>query len=239
MKKLSVVIPCYNEAKNIPLILERFQSVSTRPDVELLILDNGSTDESENVIATLLPKYSFARTMRVPVNKGYGYGIVQGLKFLSDSEFIGWTHADMQTDPHDILKALEIIEFNSDTAKLYVKGQRRGRPFFDNLFTLGMSIFESVYLGGHFWDINAQPNVFHHSFFEQWKNPPDDFSLDLYALYMAERRGLRLERFDVEFSKRIHGTSKWNTSFGAKWKFIKRTLDFSVKLKQSFHTQKI
>jgi hypothetical protein len=30
----------------------------------------------------------------------------------------------------------------------------------------------------------------------------------------------------------VHGTSSWNTSIGAKWKFIKRTLDFSVNLKR-------
>src|SRR5579883_2800478 len=141
MKKLSVVIPCYNEAENIPLILERFQAVCTRSDVELLILDNGSTDRSPEIISQQLPSYSFARTTRVPVNKGYGYGIVQGLQFVSDSEYIGWTHADMQTDPFDIIRALEIIEKNSNPQDIYVKGQRRGRPLFDNFFTWGMSLF--------------------------------------------------------------------------------------------------
>jgi len=230
VSKLSVVIPCYNEEKNIPLILERFKAVSTRPDVELLILDNGSTDNSPRVIEELLPNYAFAKTSRVPVNQGYGYGIVQGLKVLT-SDYIGWTHADMQTDPHDIIKALDILEFNSDPTNMYIKGQRRGRPLVDNVFTFGMSVFESAYLGGQLWDINAQPNVFHRTFFETWTNPPDDFSLDLYALYLAQKRNLRIHRFDVEFTERIHGESKWNTSLGAKWKFIKRTLEFSVKLK--------
>lgn len=232
MTKLSVVIPCYNEEKNIPLILERFKAVSQRPDVELLLLDNGSTDQTPRVLQELLPQYPFAKTFCVPVNKGYGYGIVQGLKCLH-STYIGWTHADMQTDPHDIIKALDILEFNSDPENMYVKGQRRGRPFADNFFTCGMSLFETAYMGVPLWDINAQPNVFHRQFFESWTNPPDDFSLDLYALYMAERRGLTVHRFDVEFTARLHGTSSWNTSLGAKWKFIKRTLDFSVKLKRS------
>lgn len=230
MAKLSVVIPCYNEADNIPLILERFQSVSERLDVELLLLDNGSTDRSPEIIEKLLPQYTFCRTSRVNVNQGYGYGIVQGLKVL-DSAFIGWTHADMQTDPMDILKALDIIENSSSPERTYVKGRRRGRPFMDNFFTFGMSIFESLYLGGRLWDINAQPNIFHRSFFESWKDPPNDFALDLYALYLAQRHGLEVKRFDVKFTERIHGTSKWNTGFGAKMKFVKRTLDYSVKLK--------
>ncbi|MDZ4833643.1 MAG: glycosyltransferase family 2 protein [Candidatus Melainabacteria bacterium] len=232
MTKLSVVIPCYNEAKNIPLILERFQAVNTRPDVELLMLDNGSTDDSPRVLQEHLPHYPFAKTLCVPVNKGYGYGIVQGLKSLQ-STYIGWTHADMQTDPHDIIKALDIMEFNADPKDMYVKGQRRGRPAADNVFTCGMSLFESVYMGAPLWDINAQPNIFHRDFFQTWTNPPDDFSLDLYALYMANRQGLKIHRFDVEFTPRLHGTSSWNTSLGAKWKFIKRTLDFSFKLKRA------
>ncbi|MBX9668615.1 MAG: glycosyltransferase family 2 protein [Candidatus Obscuribacterales bacterium] len=232
MSKLAVVIPCYNEAKNIPLILERFQSLAPRADVELLILDNGSKDDSPQVIEQLLPHYSFAKTARVKVNQGYGYGIVEGLKCLT-SDYVGWTHADMQTDPNDILRALEIIEFNNDPLNIYVKGQRRGRPLMDNVFTCGMSFFESVYLGGQLWDINAQPNIFHRTFFEAWKSPPHDFSLDLYALYMAQNKGLKVHRFDVEFTERIHGTSNWNTSLGAKWKFIKRTLDYSIKLKTS------
>ena len=87
-------------------------------------------------------------------------------------------------------------------------------------------------MGERLHDINAQPNIFHRSFFESWDNPPHDFSLDLYALYMAKKRKISVVRFDVLFPERIHGTSSWNTGFAAKKKFIKRTLDFSSKLKK-------
>lgn len=230
--KLSIVVPCYNEAKNIPLTLERFKSVCKRDDVELLMLDNGSTDNSPEVLANLLPGYGFARTSRVPVNKGYGFGIVQGLRELT-SDYVGWTHADMQTDPNDIFRALDIIESHNNRTDIYVKGQRRGRPLSDNVFTCGMSLFESAWLGTALWDINAQPNIFHRSFFERWVNPPDDFALDLYALYTAAKQNLQLVRFDVSFTERLHGTSSWNTGMASKWKFVKRTLDYSFKLKQS------
>lgn len=82
------------------------------------------------------------------------------------------------------------------------------------------------------WDINAQPNIFHRSFFESLHNTPKDFSLDLYFLYMAKKRGLNVIRFDVLFPERVHGESSWNTGFLSKWKFIKRTIDFSIKLKK-------
>lgn len=227
--KLSVVIPCYNEKENIPLILERFGELIKREDIEVILVDNGSTDGSSRILEELLPKYPFAKTTTVPVNQGYGYGILQGLKECR-GEYLGWTHADMQTDPKDILKALHIIEKVKEP--VFVKGNRKGRPLFDVFFTVGMSLFESLYLRKSLYDINAQPNLFPRAFYESWENPPYDFSLDLYAFYMARTRNLKVIRFPVLFPERIHGESKWNTGLAAKWKFIKRTIEFSVKLKK-------
>lgn len=230
--KLSIVVPCYNEEENIPLILERFNDVINRDDVEVVLVDNGSTDCSAEVFDKLLPRYSFARMVKVPVNQGYGYGILQGLKECR-GEYIGWTHADMQTDPADVLKALDLIE--EEKGLVFVKGNRKGRPLFDVFFTVGMSVFETCYLHEKLYDINAQPNIFPKVFYQGWENPPHDFSLDLYALYMARKKGLKVVRFAVEFPERVHGSSKWNTGLAAKWKFIKRTMDFSVKLKKNIY----
>jgi len=232
MHKLSIIVPCYNEAKNIPLILEKFKSVIKRDDIEVLLVNNGSTDNSANVMSELLPNYSFARVVNVKLNQGYGFGITSGL-LEAKGEFIGYTHADMQTDPEDVLKALEVIENQENPKNCYIKGDRKGRPLFDQFFTMGMSAFESIYLGTKLWDINAQPNIFHRSFFDSVKNScPKDFSLDLYFLYMAQKNCLEVIRFDVVFPERIHGSSSWNDGFASKWKFIKRTLDFSFKLKK-------
>lgn len=226
--KLSIVVPCYNEAENIPLILKRFQQV-VEDNMEVVLVNNGSTDNSADILKKLLPDFKFARLVNVPVNKGYGYGILQGLKSC-DSDYIGWTHADMQTDPNDVVKAWQIVK--NDNGNVYVKGNRKGRPFGDTFFTWGMGVFETLYMGEKLDDINAQPNIFPKNFFDTWKNPPYDFALDLYAVYMAKKQGLKLIRFPVLFPERIHGESKWNTGIKAKWKFIKRTIDFSVKLKK-------
>ena len=217
--KLSIVVPCYNEEQNIPLILERFGEVIERDDIEVILVDNGSTDGSAQSLTRLLPAYSFARTVKVEVNQGYGYGILQGLKECKG------------TDPGDILKALSIIE--EERGLVFVKGNRRNRPFFDVFFTVGMSLFETCYLHKKLYDINAQPNVFPKVFFDGWENPPHDFSLDLYALYMARKKNLKVVRFPVLFPERIYGESKWNTGLKAKWKFIERTIEFSVNLKKN------
>lgn len=230
--KFSIIVPCYNESKNIPLILKRFDAVISRDDIEVVLVNNGSTDDSQDVINASLGQFSFARTTLVKVNQGYGFGILSGLR-EAKGEFIGWTHADMQTDPADVIKAFEIIESNNSHEHVYVKGNRRGRSIFDNIFTYGMSLFETFYLGCTLWDINAQPNIFHRSFFQSWNNPPHDFALDLYVLYQAKKEKLNIIRFDVDFPPRVHGQSHWNTGLAAKWKFIKRTMDFSVELKRN------
>ena len=228
--KLSIVVPCYNEEQNIPLILNRFAEVIQRDDIEVILVDNGSTDDSARVIAGLMPKYPFVRTVRVEVNQGYGYGILQGLRECR-GEYIGWTHADMQTDPGDILKALAIIE--KEQGLVFVKGNRKGRPLFAVFCTAGMSLFETCYLHKKLYDINAQPNIFPKVFYDGWENQPHDFSLDLYALYMARKKGLKVVRFPVLFPERVYGESKWNTGLMAKWKFIKRTVAFSINLKKN------
>ena len=230
--KLSIIVPCYNEAKNIPLILKKFAGTIKRQDVEVLLVNNGSSDNSQEILNKLVSNYSFVRVIEVEVNQGYGFGITSGL-CEAKGEFLGYTHADMQTDPADTIKALENIEAHQDPKNCYLKGYRKGRPIFDEFFTIGMSIFESIYLGAKLWDINAQPNIFHRSFFEKIKNDcPKDFSLDLYFLYIANKKKLNIIRFDVYFPKRIFGSSSWNKGLISKLKFIKRTVEFSMKLKK-------
>ncbi len=229
--KLSIVIPCYNEAENIPLILKRFSEVIRKENIEVILVNNGSTDNTAAVLKELLPKYRFARTVLVKENQGYGYGILQGLD-SADGDYMGWTHADMQTDPKDVVKAYKIIR-KSSGKKLYVKGNRKGRPIFDTLFTFGMSVFETLFFMTPMEDINAQPNIFPLEFYKKWRNPPHDFALDLYAMYMAKKHGITIKRFPVLFPERIHGESKWNNEgFKSKWKFIKRTIRFSIELKK-------
>jgi hypothetical protein len=84
-------------------------------------------------------------------------------------------------------------------------------------------------------DINAQPTMFHRSFFETWHNVPDDFAFDLYAYWRAKEAGLNFQRFPVHFGPRKFGNSHWNTGLCSRLKFIRRTVAFSLKLKGSLN----
>jgi glycosyltransferase involved in cell wall biosynthesis len=230
MNGLSIVVPCYNEEKSILTILDGFKYAIKNYPIEVVLVDNGSCDNSAQVLKKLLPKYSFAKTTRVEVNQGYGFGILQGLK-KATGEFLGWTHADLQTDPADVVRAYELLKDTGFAKNIFVKGTRKNRSYFDQFFTLGMSCFELAYLHKFFWDINGQPNLFHRSFYESWKQPPHDFSLDLYAYYMAKKLKFDIRRFKVVFGNRVHGEAS-NASLKQKYNLTMRTLAFSTKLRR-------
>ena len=229
--RLSLVIPCYNEARNLPLLVARLRETFVRDDVEVVLVDNGSTDGSAAVLAGLLHDTPRIRSVRVEKNQGYGFGILAGLA-AAEGEIIGWTHADMQTDPADALRGLALFDAAAEPQRLFVKGRRYGRPLADVVFTVGMSVFETLLMRRRMWDINAQPTLFPRTLFAAWQDAPHDFSLDLYAYYQAIHRGLRVRRFPVRFGERAHGSSHWNVNWQAKARFIRRTVDFSLRLRK-------
>lgn len=230
--KTTLVIPCYNEFANLSLLIERCEQVFDETSVEVILVDNGSTDMSPVFLRERLNGHSFIRSVRVDVNQGYGFGILSGLR-AANTELLAWTHADLQTDPADVLTGLTRFDGADNSAEMFVKGKRYGRPFADRVFTAGMGIFETILLGEKLWDINAQPTIFSRRFFQEWIDPPSDFSLDLYAFYKARHSGLVVKRFPVAFGKRAHGVSHWNVDLRSKVKFIRRTVEYSFRLRKS------
>ena len=231
--KFSLIIPCFNESRCLPSLLEKCKPIALIEDYEVIFVDNGSTDETPNLLKQLLPSYSGCRSLRVEKNLGYGEGILCGLK-AARGEILGWTHADLQTNPRDVLIGLELFTQKwPNSNNILAKGRRYGRPLKDVLFTIGMSLFETVLLKRLFWDINAQPNLFSREFFETWKaDAPKDFALDLFVYFIAQKNGLAIKRFPVKFTERPFGISHWNIDWKSKMKFIIRTIQFSLELKK-------
>lgn len=232
----SLIIPCYNEAKTLPSLLCRLnECYGGTEGYEIILVDNGSTDDSPAILAGAVATMPFARTVRVELNQGYGWGILQGLA-AAKGEYLGWTHADMQTDPGDALQGFAKLCTQGGN-RAFVKGRRYGRPLADSAFTVGMSCFDSLLFGLPLWDINAQPTLFTRAFYETWNKPPKDFALDLFAYANAAKQKLPIERFPVLFGKRQHGISHWNVNWMAKLKFIRRTMLFSFALRKIWGQQ--
>lgn len=232
----SVVVPCYNEEKNIRRLVERFDRIHSSlkengKKMELILVDNGSVDGSHALIQSIMGSRDYIKEVQVKVNQGYGYGILQGLKACV-GEYLFWIHADLQLPPEAILDMIHILDESNQPKGILIKGNRKNRPLSDRFFTFGMSIFESAYLGALMHDINAQPTCIPKSFFETWKNPPSDFSLDLYVYYTAVKSGLKIIRIPVKQSERTEGKSSWNTGLKSRVRLIIHTITYSKTLKR-------
>lgn len=227
MPQLSVVLPCYNEAKNIPLILKGYSRIAKLLPMELILVDNGSTDDTEGVLKKELLRNGFARSVKVKKNIGYGFGIVSGMK-CAKGEFLAFSHADMQCDPYDLYKAWKILSSSKTPEKTMVKGRRAGRS---NFFTSCFHATATVLFLRRFDDVNGQPKMFHRSLLEMMKNPPHGFALDFYVQRMALKNGFEVRGFPVKFKKRVHGKSSWATSIRSRVKTIARLGLYLVKLR--------
>ena len=227
-RSTTLVIPCFNEAGNAEQLVTRAKlAIEESPSLDIVFVDNGSTDGTFELINALVENIERLSLCRVEKNIGYGNGIKHGLKFAKGA-VVGWTHADLQTDPLDAVRA--IANYPKEDVRFLIKGARSGRPLSDKLFTFGMSLFETVLFRQKLWDINAQPTLFSRELLPIIQEGPDDFSLDLFALIAAKKNGFAELRFRVHFGPRFSGESKWNTSQSARLRFIKRTIDFSLKL---------
>ena len=233
MYVLSVIFPCYNESSNIVGIISSIKSsIQGRNDVEIILIDNGSTDSTPQILEKAFQGDGIKqfKTYRIPKNIGYGHGIMEGVRIAS-GEVIAWTHADLQTDPADVLEAYKIFVEYPEFPNCILKGRRLGRNFLDALFTGGMSIISTLLLRKHLSDVNAQPKMFHRDFLEKLTESPTDFSLDLYLLFQARLHNFPILEYPVKFGKRLHGESKGGGSLKGKWKLILRTLSYMLKLK--------
>jgi glycosyltransferase involved in cell wall biosynthesis len=233
MIQFQLVVPAYNEENNIELIANRFiqaakSSNFTAEQAQLIMVNNGSTDGSKAVFAKLMQKPEMAQwiqVVEVVVNKGYGFGLLAGLK-STQAPVVGWSHADMQCDPSDAFKALEILKSKGDSQKWLIKGVRFERNPKDIFVSRFFEFLATVCLGHRFYEINAQPKVFKREVLNLLVNPPFDFAFDLYVLFKAMQNGYNIETIDVKFPPRIHGTSKWATHFFSRYKTILKMMKF-------------
>ncbi len=236
--KLSIVIPCYNEAGNIPVLIQKLGNIQNE-EIEIILVDNGSTDDTAAVLSKGLDnKATFIKSVYIKENIGYGHGIMVGVKETT-GDVIAWTHADLQTDPVDVINAYSTLIENKENQKCVLKGKRFGRNLFDAFFTFGMGVLSSLLMGVKLSDINAQPKIFHRSFLKKMTNAPDDFSLDLYLLHQARVNGYQVLEYPVHFGKRLHGDAKGGGTFKGKWKLIKRTWAYMNELRNKLSDRPI
>lgn len=221
---ITIVIPCFNEADNIGILIQKIIQLDL--PIKFIVVDNGSNDSTKQVMKSFgfIPNIEF---IFLTENRGYGGGIKAGLN-LATTEYIGWTHADLQTDINDLKIAANICKSENVD---FVKGFRVKRRLSEKVFSIGMTVVEFVIFGMWLSDINAQPTIVKKDIYIEWENSPDDFSLDLSLMHFVRSRKAKERRLNVIFHDRIYGHSKWNLGLKAKLKFVLRTIKYSAALR--------
>lgn len=109
MKTLSVVIPCYNEAATLKEIVAEVKSLASDSlALDILIVDDCSTDDSRLVAEELAAADPSVRVLCHAVNQGKGAALKTG--FLSATgDFVCVQDADLEYDPRDYLKMLKLM----------------------------------------------------------------------------------------------------------------------------------
>ena len=226
MLDFQLVVPAYNESKTLTHIIERFRVAATAAgftssEVQLVVVENGSSDDSARVLADLQKSADspWFSVVNVPVNRGYGYGIQMGLR-ATTGRYVGWSHADMQCEPADAFRALKLLRESGTQGNSLVKGRRFGRALRERIVSRLFEFLARVILGVKVNEMNAQPKVFSRALLDQIENPPDTFAFDLYVLFRAAKSRYQVLTVDVAYPPRIHGLSNWAGHFASRYKTI-------------------
>lgn len=107
VKKLSIIIPVFNESRTIEEIIERIEDVNLgRVKKEIIIVDDGSTDGTREILEKFTDKY---RVIFHQKNQGKGTSLRDGFKKCT-GEAVVVQDADLEYDPRDFKKMLEEME---------------------------------------------------------------------------------------------------------------------------------
>ncbi|MEM9176931.1 MAG: glycosyltransferase family 2 protein [Myxococcota bacterium] len=101
--QLSLVFPAFNEAENLPTLLESATKIGDQLGVafEIVIVDDGSEDESAAVLARWIARDPRIRSVRHPTNRGYGAALRAGLR-EARGDLVFFSDADLQFDLREI-----------------------------------------------------------------------------------------------------------------------------------------
>ena len=104
MKKLSIIIPAYNEARTIHLILDKVLAVKLNNDIEkeIIIVNDCSKDDTQKVLEEYIAKNNIKniQLFKHEVNQGKGAAIHNGIK-LATGDYLIVQDADLEYDPEE------------------------------------------------------------------------------------------------------------------------------------------
>jgi dolichyl-phosphate beta-glucosyltransferase len=220
VRSLSVVIPAYNEATRLPATLEkvtRYLATRGMEFAEVLVVDDGSTDDTAAQAETFAAGCANVRVLRNPGNRGKGYAVRHGM-LEARGEWRLFTDADLSSPIEEIESLWKAAQSKgADVAigsralnrALIFAHQPKYREFAGRFFNLAMRMavglpFRDTQCGFKLFSMRAAETAFSRQRLER-------FGFDVEVLLIARLQGFRIEEVPVKWGH-VEGTkvSTWN-----------------------------
>jgi len=201
---LSIVVPCFNEEQRLPRTIEQIQRYldGKHADYELILVDDGSSDGTRQVMDAAAGRHSSVRVEALPHNRGKGRALAVGVEAARGEEIL-LTDADLST-PIEELERLQAAVDKGAGVAIASRALRESRvevsqPVYrvmmGKVFNL---IVQAVLLPG-IWDTQCGFKLFRadvaRPVFASLST--DGFGYDPEVLYHARKRGVKIAEVPV------------------------------------------
>lgn len=130
--KLSLVIPAYNEADNLPVLLERLtETIGGLPDFEIIIVDDASSDGSVAVLRQCLSRYPQLRYIALSRNYGHQTALRAGME-QATGDCVVCLDADLQHPPELVTQMILQWQAGADIVSC-IRQEQKSLPLFKRL----------------------------------------------------------------------------------------------------------
>lgn len=206
--KLSIVFPLYNEQKNIPkllLVLEEFFAKEKDFKLEIVFVNDGSTDQTEVMIAEFSNKYpQSTKLVSYPENKGKGYAVRKGM-LQSSGDWRILMDADLAVDLKEIDRIRPLLNQGKHVVigsravdgSVILKPQGLARVFLGKGFTFFANAVSILNVSDFTCGFKAFPKEAVETFF--LKSQIDRWAYDVELLYLAKKHGFGIKEAGVSW----------------------------------------
>jgi dolichol-phosphate mannosyltransferase len=211
-----VIIPTYNEARNIQSVIERVMGLP-RP-ISMLVVDDGSPDGTPEIVREAQQQYPGCIYMIERAGKqGLGTAYREGFRFAleADYTYICEMDADLSHDPADLPKLIDPVEqglADLTIGSRYIGGTRVVNwPLRRLLLSYGASIYTRMITRLPVFDVTAGFKCFHRRVLEAIdlnRVKSNGYSFQIEMNYRAWLRDFRLLEIPIIFTERTEGQSK-------------------------------